>query len=210
EAGTAVAPVVGLVRGTEAVGSVVAALADEPLAGPARVHREREFLVVLGDRERPRVRAGAAARVGAPGRGEQLDHGSPVDPVDRLDVALPAARVAGLPRVAHAVVTQPLLHEGDEPRYALDHQVVQRAPLVLHRLAQRAGLVEIAAVDRLDRPVHRRPRHLAQLSVAEPPLTHSLPPRRSHVMIEERSMPDVLYEKRDPIAYVTLNLPDPK
>src|SRR3954451_23341363 len=173
EALAAVAPGVRVLGGPERVRTLVPAVAYEPLARPAGVHREGELLVVLGDRERAGIGAGPAPRVRPPGGRERLRHGAAVHPRDRLDVALPAALRAVAPGLGDAVVPELLLHVADQPRYALDHQVVQRAPLVLHRLAQRTRRVGIAAVERLDRAVHRRARHLAQLVVGEPALGHS-------------------------------------
>src|SRR3954447_10869104 len=83
----AIAPVVRPLGHPEGVGTLVAPVPHEPLARAARVHRESELLVVLGDRERTRVRAGAAPRVSAPGGGERLRDGAPVHLRDRLDVA---------------------------------------------------------------------------------------------------------------------------
>src|SRR3954454_6282970 len=107
-----------------------------------------------------------------PGPGEQADEVLAVEAVDRLDVALPAALVAVHPRVADALVAEALLDEGDEPEQAAGHEVVQHLPLVLHLLAQAPGLGGVAAVERLDRAVHRGARQVAQLVVVEPAVSH--------------------------------------
>ena len=63
---------------------------------------------------------------------------------------------------------------------------------MLHLLAEALRLLEIAAVDRLDRAVHRRPRHLPQLLVGEPPLGHdrSFPREVSNPICRLPSSPD--------------------
>ncbi len=43
------------------------------------------------------------------------------------------------------------------------HDVVEQAPFVLHLLAQGAGALRVASVERLDRPVHGGPGQLRQL-----------------------------------------------
>src|SRR3954454_6430256 len=98
-----------------------------------------------------------------PGPGEQADEVLAVEAVDRLDVALPAALVAVHPRVADALVAEALLDEGDEPEQAAGHEVVQHLPLVLHLLAEAPDLGGVAAVERLDRAVHRGARQVALL-----------------------------------------------
>src|SRR3712207_2580341 len=95
-------------------GRLVQAAPHEPLARAARVHRERDLLVVLGDREPARVLADAARRVRAPRRGEQADHRPAVEPLDRAVVALPPALEAVLPRLLDALVAHPLLDERDQ------------------------------------------------------------------------------------------------
>src|SRR5262249_43574261 len=135
EALAAVGPVVRRARAPVA-GRLVQALAHEPLAGAARVHRERDLLVILGDREAARVLADAGAGVRAPGRREQLDDRAPVEPVDRVVVAPPALRDRLLPGLLDALVPELVLDDGDQAEDRLGHQVVQHQPLVLHRLAQ--------------------------------------------------------------------------
>src|SRR6202008_3068553 len=122
-------------RHAERIRTFVATHAHEPLAGAARVHREREFLVILGDRERARVRPRAAARMRTPRRGEGVDDLPAVPRGDRLDVALPPAALTVGPRLRDAVVAKSLLDERDQAADPLDHQVVQVPPLVLHLLA---------------------------------------------------------------------------
>src|SRR5260221_731893 len=87
----------------------------------------------------------------------------------RESVPLPAATLSVGPGIGDAVVAETILDERDQATDPLDHEIVQVTPLMLHRLAQRPRLVELAAVDRLDRAVHRRARHLRQLVFAEPP-----------------------------------------
>src|SRR5205085_1438289 len=73
---------------------------------------------------------------------------------------------------------------------SLDHQIVEVAPLVPHRLAQRARVIEIPAVERLDRAVHRRTRHPLELLLREPPLRHRSSLRSSrciHPTTKERA-----------------------
>ena len=53
------------------------------------------------------------------------------------------------------------------------HEVVEHQPLALALARQPLRPLEVAGVDRLDDPLHRRPRHLAQLLVLEPPLAHA-------------------------------------
>jgi hypothetical protein len=80
-------------------------------------------------------------------------------------VTLPSALEPVLPGLLDAFVTEPLLDVADQPRDALDHDVVEQAPFGLHLLAQRSGAVHVAAVECLDRAIHRRPGHLGQLLV---------------------------------------------
>jgi hypothetical protein len=80
-------------------------------------------------------------------------------------VSLPAALEAVRPGLLDAVVPEPGLHEADQPGHPADHQVVQEPPLVLHLLAQRPGRLDVAAVERLDRAIHRGPRHLCEFVV---------------------------------------------
>src|SRR4051794_980515 len=181
EALAVVGPVVLALHDRVRVVALVAPHPPQPLPGPARVHPERHLLVVLGHRERARVRAGPAARVCAPRRRQQLDDLPAVAAVDRLDAALPVALhrpALGLAdRLLAAVLLDPRQRRGD----AVDHHVVQEAPLVLHRLARCLRTLEVAGLDRFDRPVHRRPRQIGELVVAEPALRHLIPPcaRRS-------------------------------
>ena len=98
EALAPVGPVVRLFGHPVGVLAAVGAVAPEPLAGAAGVHLEGELLLVLGDREGAGVLAGAAGRVGAPGRRQRLDDLAPVAFEDLAGVALPAAPQATLPR----------------------------------------------------------------------------------------------------------------
>src|SRR3954465_1051511 len=106
EALAPVAPTVGVPGGPNPVRPLVAAIAHEPLARAAGVHREGELLIVLANGEGTWVGAGAAARVRSPGRGERLRHGAAIHRRDRLDVALPAALRAVAPRLSDAVVCE--------------------------------------------------------------------------------------------------------
>ena len=131
-----VAPVVRALGDPERVRALVATHAHEPLTGSARVHRERELLIVLSDRERARVRPRAAARVRAPGGSQRVNDLLPVPPDDRLDVPFPATALPAGPRLSDRVLAHPLLDERDQAADPLDHQVVEIAPFMLHRLAQ--------------------------------------------------------------------------
>src|SRR5215207_661138 len=84
-----VGPVVRLPRAPVA-GRLVQPLAHEPLPGPAGVHRERDLLVVLGDREAAGVLPHARARVRPPGRGKQVHELAAVQAPDRVVMAPPA------------------------------------------------------------------------------------------------------------------------
>src|SRR6266511_2704755 len=179
EAVAAVAPLVGLVGEAPAV-LAVAAESPESLAGPARVHRERELLVVLVDLEHAGLWPDSAGRVGAPRRRERLRDLAAVRRRDRLHRPAPAALEAPLPRLLDPAIPQPLVHKRDQPRDPVDQQVVHELRLVLHLLAEPLRLVAVAALDRLDRALHRRARHLAELLIAEPPLAHCQPPSRLH------------------------------
>ena len=68
--------------------ALVAAHPHKPLIPPAWVHRERELDLVLGDRERPRVLTGAAARVCSPSRRERLNDVPAVAVGDLLTLAV--------------------------------------------------------------------------------------------------------------------------
>ena len=170
-----VGPVVRLVRCAVAL-RLVQALAHEPLPRPARVHGEGDLLVVLGDREGAGVLADAAAGVRAPGRGEQVDELLAVEVLDRVVVAAPALVDLHLPRALDALVAELGLDVGDEAEHRLGHQVVQHQPLALHRRAELLRRFEVARLDRLDRPVHRRSRELLQLLRLEPAFAHRCTP----------------------------------
>src|SRR3954465_64007 len=116
-----VAPVVRAVGRAERVGTLVAAVAHEPLPRPARVHREGDLLVVLAHGEGARVGTGPAAGVPPPRGGERERHRAPVHRRDRLDVALPAALRAVAPGIPDAAVAEPLLHVADQSADAPDH-----------------------------------------------------------------------------------------
>src|SRR5436305_1126762 len=111
----AVAPVVCGPRHPERVRALVAAHPHEPLTGPARVHLERELLVVLCDRERARLRAGAAARMRAPSHRERVHDLLAITRGDRLDIAPPATTLTVRPRVRHPIVPEPILDKRDQP-----------------------------------------------------------------------------------------------
>src|SRR5215207_6157837 len=173
-----VAPVVRLAGDPESL-RAVAAVSPQPLPRSAGVHRERDLLVVLGDLEGARAGTDAAGGVGTPGGRQRLRDRPAIavgDPLDRLP---PAALQRVRPGLLHAVVAEPLLHEGDQARDPVDQQIVHELRFGLHRLAERLRLLEVTGLDRLHRPLHRRPRHLPKLLVAEPPVTHRATSRRS-------------------------------
>src|SRR3954447_20026553 len=151
-----VSPVVLLLHEGVRVLALVAPHPPQPLARATRVHPERDLLVVLGHGERARLRAGAAARVRAPRRREQLGDLLAPARVDRLDAALPVALHRPALRLADRLLAAVLLDPRHRGGDAVDHHVVKKAPLVLHRLARRLRALEAARLDRLDRPVHRR------------------------------------------------------
>src|SRR4051812_18583577 len=164
--GEALAPVGPVVLALHHGVRVLALVAPHPpqaLARAARVHAEGDLLVVLRHGERARLRPRPAARVRAPRRREQLGDLLAPARVDRLDAALPVALHRPPLRLADRLLATVLLHPRHRRGDAVDHHVVQEAPLVLHRLAQRLRALEVARFDRLDRAVHRRARHLRQL-----------------------------------------------
>src|SRR5205823_7620773 len=76
---------------------------------------------------------------------------------------------------SHASLTpsSPSLSCTNEIRLSTDSaEVVEHQPLVLHLVAQAAGADEVAGVDGLDRPVHRRSRELLELLGVEPAVAH--------------------------------------
>src|SRR5256885_14265156 len=103
-------PVVGS-GGAPLAGGLVQAPAHEPLPGAARVHGERDLLVVLGDREAARVLADAGARMRAPRRCEQLHDCAPVQTADRVVVAAPALLHRLLPGLLDALLAALVLDE---------------------------------------------------------------------------------------------------
>src|SRR5688572_11235893 len=173
EALAVVGPVVLALHDREGVLALVAPVSPQALPRAARVHAEGDLLVVLLDLEGARIRPDPAGRVRSPRGGEQLNDLLPRPAVDRLDAALPVAPHRPSLRLADGLLAAVLLHPGHRRRDPVDHHVVEEAPLVLHLLAEAFRAVEIARIDRLDDAVHRRPRHLLQLLVCEPPLAHA-------------------------------------
>src|SRR4029077_19500643 len=117
----------------------VAAVAPQPLAGAAWVHREGELLVVLGDLEGAGVRTDPARRMATPGRRQSLRDQLPVGGVDLLHALLPASLQAPLPGLADTLVPELLLEEGDQPGHPVDQHVVHELGLVLLPLTEVLG-----------------------------------------------------------------------
>ena len=99
-------------------------------------------------------------------------HHRAIESLDRRVVAAPALLAVHRPGLGHALVAELVLHERDQAEDRLGHQVVEHQPLVLHLAAEALRGVQVTRFDRLDRPVHRRARHLGQLLGLEPLLGH--------------------------------------
>ena len=151
--------------------------AHQPLARAAGVHREGDLLVVLGrSSNAPGCGPVPLSRVRAPGRGEQLDDLAAVAARRSRRVALPA-RAALRPR-PRATPSSPSLSCTKVTRPSIDSAIRSCSNRHSCFIASQSALgpLEVAGLDRLDRAVHRRPRHLLQLLVGEPALGHPSPP----------------------------------